>query len=157
MNRILSPWRNRVLASGLAAVWLTVCPTVQAATAKPAAKTAAASQPADMPMYGSQLMTDKERTEFRARMWAAPNDEERNRIRAEHHEAMQKRAQAQGVTLPDEPPMMMGGPGRGGMGMMQDGRAASAPCAASEPPCAASGPRAGRHHRRHHRGMPAQQ
>lgn len=75
-------------------------------------------------VYGSQLMTDQERNEYRSRMRAAKTDEERQRIRKEHHERMKIRAQEQGVTLPDEPPMrgkgMGPGPGMGqGMGQGQ--------------------------------------
>ncbi len=69
-------------------------------------------------VYGSQLMTRKERAEYRAKMRAAKTAEEREQIRKEHHEAMQARAKERGVTLPDEPPMRGGGmmaPG-GGMG-----------------------------------------
>lgn len=65
-------------------------------------------------IYGSQLMTDQERNEFRARMRAAKTAEERERIRNEHHERMKIRAQEQGVTLPDEPPMRGKGMGQGG-------------------------------------------
>lgn len=70
-------------------------------------------------IYGSQLMTQEERMEFRSRMRAATSAEEREQIRKEHHERMQVRAKERGVTLPDEPPAMKGhkmGPG----GMMPD-------------------------------------
>jgi hypothetical protein len=60
-------------------------------------------------IYGSQLMTQKERTEFSARMRAATTAEEREKLRKEHHERMQVRAKERGVTLPDEPPVMGGG------------------------------------------------
>ncbi|HDR9277925.1 TPA: hypothetical protein QDB24_006085 [Burkholderia vietnamiensis] len=67
-------------------------------------------------IYGSQLMTPAERTEYRTRMLAAASDAERDKIRAEHHAQMQKRAKARGITLPDAPPMR--GMHRGqGMGM----------------------------------------
>lgn len=78
------------------------------------------ADPAQEPIYGSQLMTAQERAEYQARMRAAKTAEERERIRAEHHEAMQARARERGVTLPDEPPArgMGGGPGPGpGRGM----------------------------------------
>ncbi len=65
-------------------------------------------------IYGSQLMTEQERTEHRAKMRAAKTAEEREQIRAEHHERMQERAKAQGVTLPDDPPARGGGIGPGG-------------------------------------------
>ncbi|WP_407279361.1 hypothetical protein U5817_00730 [Aromatoleum evansii] len=72
----------------------------------------------DAPIFGSQMMTAQERLEHRDRMRAANTLEEREKIRAEHHEQMVKRAKERGVTLPDEPPMRGGammGPG-GGMG-----------------------------------------
>ena len=68
-------------------------------------------------IYGSQLMTPEERTAYRARMRAAKTQEERERIRAEHHEQMKMRAKEKGVTLPDMPPAMGGGMGPGGGGM----------------------------------------
>ncbi len=74
----------------------------------------------DRQIYGSQLMTQQERNEYRTRMRAAKTAEEREQIRKEHHEQMKTRAKEKGVTLPDEPPARgMGGgmgPGGGGMG-----------------------------------------
>ena len=66
-------------------------------------------------------MTPQERTEFRARMWAARAPQERERSRAEHHARMQARARERGVNLPDGPPgygcVGAMGPGMGlGMG-----------------------------------------
>lgn len=55
-------------------------------------------------VYGSQMMTSQERIEHRKKMRAAKTAEERERIRAEHHEAMKIRAQERGVTLPDAVP-----------------------------------------------------
>jgi hypothetical protein len=75
----------------------------------------------DQDIYGSQLMTPQERTEFRSKMRAAKTVEERERIRKEHHELMKARAKERGITLPDEPPMMPGGMGPGGGGMMGPG------------------------------------
>ncbi|MDX9709196.1 MAG: hypothetical protein RBT64_06545 [Trichloromonas sp.] len=72
-------------------------------------------------VYGSQLMSPEERNAYQTRMRAAENGEERERIRAEHHERMKIRAREQGLSLPDEPPAhgmhkgMGSGPG-GGMG-----------------------------------------
>ena len=73
-------------------------------------------------VYGSQLMTQQERDEYRTRMRAAKTAEEREQIRAEHHERMKVRAKERGVTLPDDPPARGGmmGPG-GGMGGMGSG------------------------------------
>jgi Na+-transporting NADH:ubiquinone oxidoreductase subunit NqrC len=70
-------------------------------------------------IYGSQLMTEKERMEYRERLRAAHTVEEREQIRMEHHKQMQKRAREQGMMLPDEPPergMGKGGGMGGGMG-----------------------------------------
>jgi hypothetical protein len=77
-------------------------------------------QARDTPIYGSQLMTQQERSEYRSRMRAAKTQEEREQVRKEHHEQMKARAKEKGVSLPDEPPARgMGGgmgPGGGGMG-----------------------------------------
>jgi len=73
----------------------------------------------DQDIYGSQLMTVQERNEHRAKMRAAKTEQERERIRAEHHEQMKVRAKERGVTLPDVPPAGRGpgtGPGPGGGG-----------------------------------------
>ncbi len=76
-------------------------------------------------IYGSQMMTEQERLEFRERMLKAKTVEERERLRAEHHQAMAARAKERGVTLPDEPPPRAGmgppGGGMGGMGRMGGG------------------------------------
>jgi len=72
----------------------------------------------DKQIYGSQLMTQQERNQYRARMQAAKTEQEREKIRQQHHEEMQVRARERGVTLPAEPPPHgMGGgmgPGYGG-------------------------------------------
>jgi uncharacterized membrane protein YgcG len=72
-------------------------------------------------IYGSQLMTQQERREYRVKMRAAKTAEEREQIRNEHHEQMKVRAKTRGVTLPDEPPAQGGGMGPGGGGMGQGG------------------------------------
>lgn len=71
---------------------------------------------AQQQIYGSQLMTQQERIEHRAKMQSMKTMEERERYRIEHHKKMQERAKQQGVTLPDEPSMpgMGGGRGMGG-------------------------------------------
>jgi len=76
---------------------------------------AIAADTTQTPIFGSQMMTERERTEYRARMWAAENDEARAAIRNEHHMQMRERAQREGVTLPETPPERgMGmGPARG--------------------------------------------
>ena len=80
----------------------------------------------DQDIYGYQMMTSEERNEYRQKMRAAGTAEERERVRAEHHEQMKERAQARGMTLPDQPRAGRGpggasagggmGPGGGGMG-----------------------------------------
>ena len=84
---------------------------------------AGAQDPDPAPIYGSELMTQQERLEYRQRMQSAQGPEEQERIRAEHHEQMQQRAREQGVDLPEAPPARGGagtgmGPG-GGPGMNQ--------------------------------------
>ncbi|MGV3742464.1 MAG: hypothetical protein ACO1NO_09175 [Burkholderiaceae bacterium] len=76
------------------------------------------------PIYGSQMMTPEERDAYQQKMRDAKTFEEREKIRAEHHEAMQTRAKERGMSLPDAPPGRGPGmgPGRGpgagpGMGM----------------------------------------
>ncbi|MDP2693847.1 MAG: hypothetical protein Q8O58_03110 [Gallionella sp.] len=60
-------------------------------------------------IYGSQLMTREERTEYRAKMRSLKTKEEREALRMEHHQNMQERAKAQGKTLPDMPMAKGGG------------------------------------------------
>lgn len=67
-------------------------------------------------IYGSQLMTQRERNEYRARMRAAKTARERETIRLEHHRQMQERARERGVRLPDMPPARGNSTGRGGYG-----------------------------------------
>lgn len=78
-------------------------------------------------IYGSQLMTDQERTEYRKKMRAAESSEAREQIRKEHHERMKARAKERGENIPDEPPARgsrmdsEGGRGSGKGGMRQGG------------------------------------
>jgi hypothetical protein len=72
-------------------------------------------------IYGSQLMTQEERTEYHAKMRAAKTAEEREQIREEHHERMKDRAKERGVTLPDEPCDRGSGSGMGSGGGMGRG------------------------------------
>jgi hypothetical protein len=70
------------------------------------------------PIYGSQLMTEQERAEYRSRMRTATSEQEREQIRLQHHAQMQKRAAELGIELPDAPPMTGMGRGTGqGQGM----------------------------------------
>lgn len=68
-------------------------------------------------IYGSQLMTEQERVEHRAKIRSLKTQQEREAYQLEHHKRMQERAKEKGVTLPDEPMMRSRnmGPG-GGMG-----------------------------------------
>ena len=70
----------------------------------------------DRQIYGYQLMTAKERNEYRERMRKAKTAEEREQLRKEHHERMKERAKERGMKLPDEPPARGMVPGPGGMG-----------------------------------------
>lgn len=65
--------------------------------------------------YGSQLMTPQEREEHRAVMRRLP-PEEREAYRAQHHEAMKKRAESLNLSLPDQPLGYGRRYGRGGPG-----------------------------------------
>lgn len=90
-------------------------PAVQTAQAGPGA--GAGGQ-----IYGSQLMTQQERLQYREQMRNAKTAQEREQLRLQHHRQMQERARQRGVTLPDEPPPAgmgrgMGGGGMGGGGM----------------------------------------
>lgn len=83
---------------------------------------------ADAPIYGSQLMSDQERSEHRRQMRAAGTPEARERIRLQHHEAMKQRATEKGLSLPEMPPPRGSGsrgaamgPGRGMGGGMGPG------------------------------------
>jgi hypothetical protein len=79
------------------------------------------------PIYGSQLMTQQERMEYRNQMRAMKTQEERNAFRLEHHTRMQERARERGLTLPDSPPAGGGGMGPGPGGGMGGGRGRGAP------------------------------
>jgi hypothetical protein len=54
-------------------------------------------------IYGSQMMTAAERTEYQSKMRAFKTDKERDAFRLDHHENMKARAAEKGVTLPDKP------------------------------------------------------
>jgi hypothetical protein len=90
---------------------------------------------AQVQIYGSQLMTAAERTEYQSKMRTLKTDKERDAFRLDHHDKMKVRAAEKGVTLPNSPPAAGTGPkanaGQGvgpgaGMGTGQ-GSPASAP------------------------------
>ena len=65
-------------------------------------------------IYGSQLMTQQERAEYRANMRNKKTQQEREAYRFEHHKQMQERARERGLELPDTPPAVGEGRGVGG-------------------------------------------
>lgn len=71
------------------------------------------TQASSEPIYGSQLMSQQERDQYRQRMRDAQTTQERDRIRQEHHDQMKDRAKAQGKTLPENPPPYGKGQGWG--------------------------------------------
>jgi hypothetical protein len=56
------------------------------------------------PIYGYMMMTESEMQEHRSKMRSFKTEQEREAYRKEHHQKMQERARAKGVTLPEEPP-----------------------------------------------------
>jgi hypothetical protein len=58
---------------------------------------------AQVQIYGSQLMTSAERTEYQSKMRTLKTDKERDAFRSDHHENMKVRAAQKGVSLPDTP------------------------------------------------------
>jgi hypothetical protein len=65
---------------------------------------------AQVQIYGSQLMTTAERTEYQSKMRTLKTDKERDAFRLDHHDKMKVRATEKGVTLPNFPPDGGGGP-----------------------------------------------
>lgn len=65
--------------------------------------------PAQPQVYGSQLMTQRERTEHRFKMRTAATPEQRAQIREESHVQMRERAEQQGLSMPEHPPVPGGG------------------------------------------------
>jgi hypothetical protein len=126
MNRTIHTLLIAITAAAMGIGAAGVSQSAEQQPAPPAAKKTPA-------IYGSQLMTQQERNEYSARMRAAKTPEEREALRAEHHNAMQARAKERGVTLPEQPPAGAGpgkgtgmGPGAGmgpggGMGPRRDG------------------------------------
>ena len=58
---------------------------------------------AQVQIYGSQLMTTAERTEYQSKMRTLKTDKERDAFRLDHHETMKVSAAEKGVTLPETP------------------------------------------------------
>lgn len=58
---------------------------------------------------GSELMTSKEREEYRRRYAAAKTDADREKVRADHIKAMQERARLRGLKLALPVPPSTGG------------------------------------------------
>jgi hypothetical protein len=126
MNRTIHTLLIAITAAAMGIGAAGVSQSAEQQPAPPAAKKTPA-------IYGSQLMTQQERNEYSARMRAAKTPQERETLRAEHHNAMQARAKERGVTLPEQPPAGAGpgkgtgmGPGAGmgpggGMGPRRDG------------------------------------
>lgn len=75
----------------------------------------------DKQIYGSQLMTQQERTKYHTKMRIVKTAQEREQIRNQHHEQMQKRAKERCLTPPDEPLGRGGVMGRGDGGMGSGG------------------------------------
>lgn len=110
MNRTKHTLLIAIMTAALAMTAAGISQSAEQQPAKPAAKKT-------QPIYGSQLMTQQERDEYRARMRSAKTPEAREALRAEHHQAMLARAKERGVTLPDQP-RTGSGPGKGpGAGM----------------------------------------
>ena len=107
----LTPFKKMLL------VGMSLLPFISLAAEKaatPATPAVPAVPAADKePIFGSQLMTQEERLQFRNQMQNATSVEEREKIRIQHRELMLERAKAQGVTLSDTPMMMRNGAGKG--------------------------------------------
>jgi uncharacterized membrane protein YhiD involved in acid resistance len=66
-------------------------------------------------IYGSQLMTQEERLEYRNKMRNLKTQQEREAFQLEHHKQLQERAKEKGITLPEQP-MRPGAARPGSMG-----------------------------------------
>lgn len=69
-----------------------------------------AQDQAQVQVYGSQLMTAAERTEYQAKMRTLKTDKERDAFRLDHHTKMTARAAERGITLPSTPSGVGAGP-----------------------------------------------
>jgi hypothetical protein len=94
--------RKTLVLSALVSAWSLSAGYALAGDPQTAKEEAQVQKPEQV--YGSQLMTPEEQTAYRAKMRATKTTEERQQLRKEHHEEMQERAKARGVTLPAEPP-----------------------------------------------------
>jgi hypothetical protein len=54
----------------------------------------------DQGIYGSDLMSEEERTQYRSRLNNAKSDEEKTQLRAEHQLEIQNRARERGLPIP---------------------------------------------------------
>ena len=54
-------------------------------------------------IFGSELMTEEERNEYRERLRTAKTEQEREQIRSEHRKKMQECARDRGVTMKEKP------------------------------------------------------
>ena len=54
-------------------------------------------------IYGSQLMSNAERSEYQSKMRSLKTDKDRDAFRLDHHEKMKVRAAEKGITLPAVP------------------------------------------------------
>jgi len=61
-------------------------------------------------IYGSQLMSNAERSEYHSKLRSLKTDKDRDAFRLDHHEKMKVRAAEKGITLPAVPPGA--GPGK---------------------------------------------
>ena len=102
--------RSCGVAVGLALMTLSALASAQTVTgavsppqvrdrAEQQVRNGATSQARNGDIYGYQLMTERERAEFRERVRAARTEQEREQIRSAHHAQMQARARERGVTL----------------------------------------------------------
>ena len=59
---------------------------------------------AQLLIYGSQLMSHAERSEYQSKIRLLKTDKDRDAFRLDHHEKMKVRAAEKGITLPAVPP-----------------------------------------------------
>jgi hypothetical protein len=76
-----------------------VASTQSAASQEQQVRPGASSREHDGDIYGYQLMTERERGQYRDRLRAATTDQELSLVRSEHRARMQARARERGVTL----------------------------------------------------------